>query len=128
MRVLLIEDDPSLCTFFSRALKRAGYDVTIEHRGDLGLQSAQNFPPDLLVIDCFLPGLNGVRVLRELREQGFEAPILMLSGSTDLVRDEALEAGANAFLAKPCGLEDLTNCVAMLTSRSLVRDLFAQSA
>ncbi len=128
MRVLLIEDDPSLGTFYSRALKRSGHEVATEVRGDDGLDTALQSAPDVVVLDWFLPGLSGISILKQLRASGYQNPILMLSGSGDEARHEALEAGANAFLAKPCGLADLTNCVAMLVHRSLARSLSAPAA
>lgn len=128
MKVLLVEDDPSLCTFFKRALLRAGYEPTTLLRGDEGLIAATTSEFDLIVLDGYLPGVDGMDILKELRLRGDETPILMLSGSGDRAREQALEAGANAFLPKPCGLDDLTNAVAILTSRSLVRDLSARVA
>lgn len=128
MRVLLIEDDPSLSMFYSRALVRAGYTVSTETRGDTGLEKALSHTHDALVVDWYLPGLDGISMLKKLRASGFNRPILMLSGSGEDAKEVALEAGANAFLAKPCGLEDLTNCVAMLTGRLLARNLSASAA
>lgn len=128
MHVLLIEDDPSLGVFYTRALKRAGYEVTIERRGDDGLRNALLHPYDLLILDCYLPGMDGIAILRELRAQGSEVPALVVSGVNESVRQAALEAGASAFLMKPCGLDELTNCVAIMTSRSLTYHLSACAA
>jgi DNA-binding response OmpR family regulator len=128
MRVLLIEDDPSLCTFYSRALGRAGYEVILEHRGDDGLRLALTLPFDIIVLDWYLPGMDGISVLKELREQGSDLPVLVLSGSGDLGREEAIASGADAFLGKPCGLQELSNCVSLLAASAEARKATFQVA
>jgi two-component system, OmpR family, response regulator len=115
MHVLLIEDDPSLAKFYSRALMRAGHVVTVHRRGDEGLQAARTGSCDIIILDWFLPVMDGISLLRELRGQGIETPVLMMSGSGELGRREALAAGADAFLAKPCGLDELIAAAAALS-------------
>jgi DNA-binding response OmpR family regulator len=128
MRVLLIEDDPNLSTFYSRALRRAGHDVTVQNRGDEGLLVVQKLKFDAIVLDWFLPGLDGISLLKEMRGIGMETPVLMLSGSGDLGREEALAAGADGFLGKPCGLEELADGVSALGTRTKIRDLTSHFA
>lgn len=115
MQILLIEDDPNLAKFYTRALMRAGHVVTGHRRGDEGLQAARTGSYDLIVLDWYLPGADGITVLRELRIHGLETPILMISGSGEMGRREALDAGADGFLHKPCGLDELITCVASMT-------------
>lgn len=128
MHVLLIEDDPDLATFYSRALTRAGFVVTSQRTGDGGLRTALADPFDAILVDRLLPGLDGLTVVREIRGRGFDTPILMLSGSEEMARGEAIAAGANSFLSKPCGLQELTERVMALTTSGMVQNLSADAA
>jgi DNA-binding response OmpR family regulator len=126
VRILLIEDDSSLSFFLARALRRAGYDVFIECRGDTGLQRALNESFDLIILDWYLPGSTGLDILKALRANMIETRTMMLSGSGDDIREEALDVGIDSFLAKPCGLDALIDAVAnvlraprVLSGRSL---------
>lgn len=114
-RVLVIEDDPILSKFFLRSMIRAGFEVEAAERGDDGLATALKGGFDVVVLDCHLPGLPGIAVVGELRRAKCGVRILMLSGSGDFVRREALTAGADSFLGKPCGLDELISAVAALS-------------
>jgi two-component system, OmpR family, response regulator len=128
MHVLLIEDDPSLVKFYTRALMRAGHVVTVHKRGDEGLEATRTASYDIIILDWYLPEVDGITILRDLRIRRVETPVLMMSGSGELGRQEALAAGADAFLEKPCGLEELTNFVAAMTSPALRSGLPAEAA
>lgn len=116
-RILLVEDDSVLAAFLVRALRRAGHTVETLTRGDHALRVALAHGCDLLVLDWQLPGLDGLAVVRALRLAGNPLPVLILSGKGDFRRDEALAAGADDFLSKPCGLDELTQAVAALATR-----------
>lgn len=107
LNILLVEDDDALLLFFSRALRRAGHSVETCARGDDGLNLALSGRFDLLVLDWRLPGLDGHAVLSGVRAAGRSLPVLMLTGYGDTHREFAMAAGANAFIEKPCGLEEL---------------------
>ena len=111
VRILLIEDDSSLSHFLVRALRRAGYEVETECRGDTGLQRALKERFDLVILDWYLPGTTGLEILRELRANLIDSRTMMLSGSGDDIRAEALKNGIDYFLAKPCGLDALVEAV-----------------
>ena len=111
VRILLIEDDSSLSHFLVRALRRASYEVVSECRGDTGLQRALNERFDLIILDWHLPGATGLEILRELRANLVDTRTMMLSGSGEDIRIEALQAGIDSFLAKPCGLDALVEAV-----------------
>lgn len=114
-KVLLVEDDDALLLFFTRALRRAGHQVEVALRGDEGLALALSGQFDVLVLDWHLPGLDGYTVLSAIRAAKTPLPVLMLTGYGDAsYRDEAMAAGADAFLEKPCGLEDLVASVEAL--------------
>lgn len=119
MKLLLVEDDDALLLFFSRALRRAGYEVETCLRGDEGLRLALTGRFDLLVLDWRLPGLDGYQVLTAIRAARIPLTVLMLTGYGDEHRDKAIGAGADAFVEKPCGLEDLVAVVANLAQREV---------
>jgi two-component system OmpR family response regulator len=109
--VLLVEDDDALALFFTRALRRAGHHVEVALRGDEGLRLALSGRFDVMVLDWHLPGLDGHTVLSAIRAAKIPVNVLMLTGYGDTHRDSALTAGADAFLEKPCGLEELVAAV-----------------
>ena len=78
MRILVIEDEPQLARHFTRALMRHGHDSTAQRDGAVGLQSAIDHPPDLIVLDLNLPSLDGFAVLAGLRERKCRARVLIL--------------------------------------------------
>lgn len=106
-RVLVVEDDRRTAAFLDRALTRDGYDVTVVCDGQQALEVANAEPPDLIVLDRMLPGMDGLEVARALRTTG-PARILMLTalhGVDDKVI--GLDAGADDYLAKPFAVEEL---------------------
>jgi len=107
-RILLVEDEKKIADFVRRGLTLEGYKVEVVYDGESGLEAAIENPPDLLVLDVMLPGLNGLEVCRELRVAGFTTPILMLT-ARDSVPDRVagLDAGADDYLIKPFELEEL---------------------
>ncbi|MDQ1616390.1 MAG: hypothetical protein QOJ60_2329 [Actinomycetota bacterium] len=108
MRVLLVEDEPSLAETVERALRRAGFAVDVAVDGVDGLHQAREFAYDALVLDVMLPGLSGLDVLRDLRSRGRWAPVLILTARDDS-KDiaAALDLGADDYLTKPFSLEVL---------------------
>ncbi|MBI4213982.1 MAG: response regulator transcription factor [Chloroflexi bacterium] len=106
-RVLIVEDDYRIAAFIQRALAQAGYQVKLAADGNAALAAAGSEPPDVVVLDVMLPGLDGLEVARQLRAGG-GTPILMLT-ARDAVEDrvEGLDAGADDYLVKPFALEEL---------------------
>ncbi len=102
MRVLIVEDEVSMANALKAGLELEGYLVDVSHDGLDGLWRATEFDFDVMVLDVMLPGLNGFLVAKRLREAGRDVPILMLSAKDgDLDQAEALDTGADDFLAKP---------------------------
>ncbi|MEO5899785.1 MAG: response regulator transcription factor [Ilumatobacteraceae bacterium] len=102
MRVLIVEDEMSMASSLKTGLEAEGYVVELAHDGIDGLWRATEFDFDAMVLDIMLPGMNGFVVARRLRDAGRDVPILMLSAkSGDLDQAEALDTGADDFLAKP---------------------------
>jgi two-component system, OmpR family, KDP operon response regulator KdpE len=106
-RVLVIDDEPQILRALRINLRVRQYDVDIAATGAEALEHASKHPPDLVILDLGLPDLDGVEVIQGLR--GWTAaPIIVLSGradSTDKV--EALDAGADDYVTKPFGMEEL---------------------
>lgn len=102
MRVLVIEDEIRLAETIRRGLVSEGFVVDVEHRGDVGFQTAIADQFDAIVLDIMLPGKNGYEIVRELRAHGVWTPVLMLSakdGEYDLA--DAFDLGADDYLIKP---------------------------
>lgn len=107
-RVLIVEDDPPLRFAMTKALQAAGYAVLTAKAGDEGLAAALADPPDVVLLDVMLPGMNGYEVLAELRRHDPDLPIVMITAKgeeADKVR--GLSLGADEYVVKPVGLAEL---------------------
>jgi two-component system KDP operon response regulator KdpE len=105
--VLLIEDEQPIRRFLRVSLTSEGYRVVEATSGEAGMRMAAAQPPDLVILDLGLPGLDGQEVLRRLREW-LSAPILILSArDQEKQKIEALDAGADDYLTKPFGVGEL---------------------
>jgi len=101
LRVLVIDDDEELNQLLTEFLQRYGMQVTAASHPDAGLRALRASPPDLLVLDIMLPGMDGFTVCRKIRETS-TVPIIMLTARGDLTdRVLGLELGADDYLAKP---------------------------
>jgi DNA-binding response OmpR family regulator len=102
MRLLVVEDEEKLAISLKRGLEQDGFSVDLAFDGIDGKWLATENTYDAIVLDIMLPGLNGYRICRELRDEGDWTPILMLTAkSGDLDETEALDTGADDFLRKP---------------------------
>lgn len=118
-RVLLIEDEAALADGVARGLKAEGFEVEVAYDGLSGLARAREDDIDAIVLDIMLPGLNGYRVCRTLREEGVGTPILMLTAkSGEYDEAEALDTGADDFLSKPFSFVVLVARIRALLRRS----------
>jgi DNA-binding response OmpR family regulator len=118
MKILVVEDEKKMAAFIERGLKEQGYLVTVTQRGDEAMNLVLESGFDAVVLDVMLPGLDGLTVVRRLRERGNATPILMLSarGAVD-ERVEGLEAGADDYLAKPFAIQEVIARVRALGRR-----------
>lgn len=118
-RILVVEDEPLMAGFISRGLRVNGYTVDIAADGEQALVRAQTGDYDIVLLDLWLPLKDGLTVCRELREQDFRSPILMLTaldGASDIVN--GLDSGADDYLPKPFEFELLLVRVRALLRRS----------
>jgi two-component system phosphate regulon response regulator OmpR len=117
MRVLVIEDEKKTASFIRKALQAEGFAVDVCHRGDDALAAAAHSPFDGIVLDIMLPGRDGLSVLKQLRSQKNQTPVLLLSARGAVnERVEGLNAGADDYLPKPFEPREL-----VLRIRALLR-------
>lgn len=117
-RVLVIEDDEQILKFLKRGLAYEGYEVATALDGQSGLAIARDNPPDLVVLDLMLPGMDGLEVCRRLRAGG-PVPILILTAK-DTVTDriQGLDMGADDYMVKPFELDELLARIRALLRRA----------
>ena len=116
-RVLVVEDDPEIADVLRRTLRGEGHEVRIAVDGEDGLHAADDFAPDLVVLDLGLPKIDGVEVLRHLRAQG-DVPILVLTARSEIEdRVEGLDRGADDYIVKPFDREELLARIRALMRR-----------
>lgn len=108
-RILLVDDDTELCELIGEYLSAEGFRVEAVHNGPKGILRAQSGEHALIVLDVMLPGLNGLEVLRRLRESRCTIPVLMLTarGADSTDRIVGLELGADDYLPKPFNPREL---------------------
>jgi DNA-binding response OmpR family regulator len=124
MRVLVVEDDRSLCAFLRSGMEREGHQVDWASDGDAALEQAGTGHPDLILLDLSLPKRDGMEVLAEIRKRHVDAAVLVLSGRNDLqARVQCLDMGADDYLLKPFNFVELTaRCRALLRRRQQFAD------
>jgi DNA-binding response OmpR family regulator len=118
MRILVVEDEKKVASFLERGLREEGYAVDVAHDGDDGLLKALVHEYDLLILDVMMPGRSGFEVVRELRAKERATPVLMLTArgtERDVVL--GLDAGADDYMAKPFGFDELLARVRALLRR-----------
>lgn len=119
--ILVVDDDPKIRSVLSRGLRFEGYDVQLAADGLEALRLARADPPDLIVLDVMLPGMDGLEVCRRLR-RGTAVPILMLT-ARDAVPDRiaGLDSGADDYLVKPFDFDELLARIRALLRRAQPR-------
>lgn len=119
IRALVVDDEVSLADLLTMALRYEGWDVRAALRGHDALSLAREFRPDVIVLDIMLPDIDGIDVLRRLRADGFDGPVLFLTAK-DAVRDRVagLTASGDDYVTKPFSLEELVARLRGLLRRS----------
>lgn len=117
MKILVVDDDPAVRESLRRSLIFNGYSIVLAADGEEALDKVQSERPDMAILDVMMPKLDGLEVCRELRSQGDDIPILLLTARDSVSeRVAGLDAGADDYLTKPFALEEL-----LARTRSLVR-------
>ena len=117
--ILVLEDEPLTLRLLRAELEPAGYRVTSVENGSAALEIVENDPPDLVLCDIIVPGMDGIQLITQLRrEYDYKAPIMVVSGHADEKhRRAAKDAGADVFLTKPVERLELLASVMELLSR-----------
>jgi two-component system copper resistance phosphate regulon response regulator CusR len=102
MRVLVVEDEQKVASALKEGLEGEGYEVVVDGTGEAALFRLKTDPVDIILLDLLLPGRDGLHVLKTLRQQGFETPVLVLTARDTLEdRVHGLDTGADDYLVKP---------------------------
>ena len=117
-RVLVIEDNRSIAKFVELELKHRYFAVRCAHDGQEALQELEGFRPELVVLDIMLPRIDGVGVLKRIRQGGDRVPVIMLTArDTTLDKVHSLNHGADDYLTKPFQIEELVARIRALLRR-----------
>ncbi len=118
MRILLVEDERKVASFIKRGLEAVNYSVDVEYDGKAGLQRLLEGEYDLLILDVMLPGLDGLSVMKQIRRQQMNVPILLLTARVTVAdKVTGLDLGADDYLTKPFAFEELLARVRALLRR-----------
>ena len=127
--ILLVEDNRDYAATLRSNLEREGYDVAVASTGVEGLELARQRMPDLIILDLMLPAMNGFTVLQRLRDEGREAPVLIMTAlGTEEEKLRGFGLGADDYLVKPCGLLEILARVRALLKRAGGRTLAPNTA
>lgn len=123
MNILIVDDDPELLDHLKTALERKNYQVETAEDGDTALDKVFDKTYDLILLDVMLPRLDGLSVLKEIREAGINIPILMLTARGDVQdRVRGLDKGADDYLAKPFSMSELMARIRAILRRNGQKD------
>ena len=119
-RLLVVDDEPNIRELLSASLRYAGFEVATAADGQQALAVAAQFRPDLLVLDVMMPGLDGFGVVRRLRQNGTQTPVLFLT-ARDAAEDKVsgLTLGGDDYVTKPFSLDEVLARIRAVLRRSL---------
>ena len=121
MRILLIEDDETLCQTIPFQLRQEGFSVDVAENGEEGLHFARERLHDLILLDRMLPGLDGMEVLHTLRRENIQPPVIFLTALGQLQdRTSGLNGGADDYIVKPFAFEELLARIRCVLRRPVI--------
>lgn len=119
IRVLLVDDEPALTNLLKMALHYEGWEIEVARDGQAAMEKFAEFGPDLLVLDIMLPDIDGLQILKMIREaQGYTPTLFLTARDSVMDRVTGLTAGADDYLTKPFSLEELVARLRGLLRRS----------
>jgi DNA-binding response OmpR family regulator len=118
MKIVIVEDDPSILLGLETILKNEGFAVAVCNRGDKAVDFITRERPELIVLDVMLPGANGFEICKQLRQRKCATPILMLTAKgQEIDKVVGLDAGADDYVTKPFGVRELVARIHALLRR-----------
>ena len=118
MHILVVEDEKKVASFIKRGLEAANYSVDVEHDGETGLNRLLEADYDLVILDVMLPRVDGLSLMKEIRQRRIEVPVLLLTARVTVAdRVMGLDLGADDYLTKPFAFEELLARVRALLRR-----------
>lgn len=119
-RILLIDDDKDLLTILKTTLTRKGFDVYAQDTWDGSTDIINYFKPNLVILDVFLSGIDGLDICKKLKKSPFtkNLPVLIISGFSWISQSAIYEFGANDFIAKPFEVNELVNKINKIFNRN----------
>jgi len=118
MHILVVEDERKVASFIKRGLEAANYSVDVEYDGETGLKRLLNADYDLVVLDVMLPKLDGLSVMKQIRQRQVKVPVLLLTARVTIAdKVMGLDLGADDYLTKPFAFEELLARVRALLRR-----------
>ena len=122
LRLLIVEDEKQICDMIAKSLYDVGYEVDTCYDGEEALECILSEEYDLIVLDLNLPGVDGMEILKELRQKNEETKVIILSARGQIAdKVEGLDAGANDYMEKPFHLQELEARIRSLTRRKFVQ-------
>jgi len=119
-RILIIEDDPAILTGLADSLQEEHFEVLTEDDGEIGYQEAKKENIDLIILDLMLPSKNGIDICKDLRKDGINTPILMLTvKKEEMDKVLGLEIGADDYVTKPFSIRELIARIKALLRRKV---------
>lgn len=118
-RILIVDDDKDLLTIVKSFLTKKGYDVAIFSDWNLALESLHTSPPQVILLDVFLTGVDGLEVCRTLKSTAYtkHIPVIILSGYPRIAESAIYEYGANDFISKPFEVNELVSTIHKVISK-----------
>ena len=107
-KVLIVEDDSNIAELLHLYLEKEGFETKVAKDGGKGVEYFRSFQPNLVLLDIMLPQLSGMEVLRRLRKEGVQLPVIMLTARDSVVdKVSGLDSGADDYITKPFAIEEL---------------------
>jgi DNA-binding NtrC family response regulator len=124
-RLLIVDDEVDHCTLLAHLLEREGFKTAIAYDGEAALRAIRTEPPDVVLLDVNMPGMDGMQVLKTAKEENWELPIIIITAFADIHGAvQAIRSGAQDYLSKPFDHEELLRVV----RQSLIRQRLKRQA
>jgi DNA-binding NtrC family response regulator len=110
--VLLVDDEQIVRDSLAEWLETEGLNVTTAENGMVALEKVENTPPDVAIVDIKMPGMDGVTLLKKVKEKGYQFPVIMMTAFATIENAvQSMKDGAYDFVSKPCPPEKLSNMI-----------------